>query len=81
MLQDLLTTNGGSDVRILFGVHELSEAIAPCKAIDHSGAMLMYSPDKIARNAYVERSVGLIRHDVNPAAGHHATSRGALEEE
>src|SRR5882672_136492 len=69
-LQNLLPLNRRADVLMAFGPHQALQSVAFREAWNGAGAVLPGAMGKIAGDADVERAVGSVRHDVDPAALH-----------
>lgn len=67
-LQAGLALDCRSDVLVMFEVNEAGEGIAANEAAADTVSMFPDAADQVIRDADTERSVGFVRHNVNPAA-------------
>jgi hypothetical protein len=65
-LQSLLALNGKFDVAELFIINEPVNTVALRKSGHDTGLMLIYSPDEIIRDTYVESTPDPAGEDVHP---------------
>jgi hypothetical protein len=70
MLQIRLALNGVADVVVPLEVDEALQSVALREAFDRAFAALEGAPRQVGRHADVEHAVGVVRHDVDPAALH-----------